>query len=79
MIKEEYKYSELTEKIIGCAMTAHKILGNGFQEVIYQRALEIEMSLAGINFRREFEMPIFYREQQIGTQRVDFFQIMLKS
>lgn len=72
MINETYKYSELTSKIIGCAMTVHKILGNGFQEVIYQRALAIEMRLAGIEFNREFEMPIFYREKQIGTRRVDF-------
>ena len=72
MINEQYKYSELTSKIIGCAMTVHKALGNGFQEVIYQRALEIEMQLAGIEFIREFEMPIFYREEQIGTRRVDF-------
>jgi len=54
-------------------MTVHKALGNGFQEVIYQRALAIEMRLAGINFIREFEMPIYYRELQIGTRRVDFF------
>ena len=73
IVKEQYKYSELTAKIIGCAMAVHKILGNGFQEVIYQRALEIEMRLAGINFRREFEMPIFYKGIQIGTRRVDFF------
>ena len=73
MIKEQYKYSELTSRIIGCAMTVHKILGNGFQEVIYQRALEIEMRLAGIRFQREFEMPIYYREVRIGTRRVDFF------
>lgn len=72
MINEQYKYSDLTAKIIGCAMTVHKTLGNGFQEVIYQRALEIEMRLAGIEFNREFEMPIFYREVQIGTRRVDF-------
>ena len=72
MIDEKYKYSELTSKIIGCAMTVHKTLGNGFQEVIYQRALEIEMRLAGISFTREHEMPIFYREEQIGTRRVDF-------
>ncbi len=72
MIKVKYKYSELTSKIIGCAMTVHKTLGNGFQEVIYQRALAIEMSLAGISFSREYEMPIFYREEQIGTRRVDF-------
>jgi len=73
MIDEKYKYSELTSKIIGCAMTVHQTLGNGFQEVIYQRALAIEMDLAGIEFKREFEMPIFYRNQQIGTRRVDFF------
>jgi len=72
MINEQYKYSEQTSKIIGCAMTVHKILGNGFQEVIYQRALAIEMHLAGLKFSREFEMPIFYREEQIGTRRVDF-------
>ena len=72
MIKEEYKYSELTSKIIGCAMSVHKVLGNGFQEVIYQRALGIEFGIAGINFQREFEMPIYYREQKIGTRRVDF-------
>jgi len=72
MINEKYKYSYLTSKIIGCAMTVHSTLGNGFQEVIYQRALAIEMSLAGIEFAREYEMPIFYREEQIGTRRVDF-------
>jgi GxxExxY protein len=72
MINEQYKYSELTSKIIGCSMTVHKTLGNGFQEVIYQRALEIEMRLAGISFTREHEMPIFYRDEQIGTRRVDF-------
>lgn len=53
-------------------MTVHKTLGNGFQEVIYQRALAIEMSLARIEFSREHEMPIFYRQEQIGTRRVDF-------
>ncbi len=72
MIKEEYKYSELTSKIIGCAMAVHRALGNGFQEVIYQRALEIEMADNGILFSREHEMPIYYKNQQIGTRRVDF-------
>ena len=70
--KEQYKYSDLTGKIIGCAMEVHKILGNGFQEVIYQRALEKEMVLQTVTFSREHEMPIFYKEQQIGTRRVDF-------
>lgn len=72
MINDQYKYSELTSKIIGCAMTVHKALGNGFQEVIYQRALAIELELAGIRFQREFEMPIYYKENRIGTRRVDF-------
>lgn len=72
MINENYKYSDLTAKIIGCAMTVHRALGNGFQEVIYQRALEIEFTLQGIEFQREFSMPIYYRDQRIGTRRVDF-------
>ncbi|MDP2423750.1 MAG: GxxExxY protein [Bacteroidales bacterium] len=72
MIKEQYKYSDITAKIIGCAMEVHKILGNGFQEVIYQRALAKEMALQGLSFAREFEMPIFYKEELIGTRRVDF-------
>ena len=72
MIKEEYKYSELTGKIIGCAMKVHSGLGNGFREVIYQRALAIEMAEAGLSFSREHEMPIFYKQEQIGTRRVDF-------
>ena len=72
MIKEEYKYSELTSKIIGCAMAIHRALGNGFQEVIYQRALEIELTDNGIAFSREHDMPVYYKNQQIGTRRVDF-------
>lgn len=72
MINDKYKYSELTSKIIGCAMKVHKILGNGFQEVIYQRALAKEMGLQNVNFNREFEMPIYYKEEHIGTRRVDF-------
>jgi len=72
IIKEQYKYSQLTGKIIACAMEVHKILGNGFQEVIYQRALEMEMNLQGLSFTREHEMPIYYKNKQIGTRRVDF-------
>lgn len=73
MIKPEYPESELTGKIIGCAMEVHNVLGNGFQEVIYQRALAIEMGSQGISFVREQEMPISYKGQGIGTRRVDFF------
>ena len=72
MINEQYKYSALTGKIIGCAMEVHKALGNGFQEVIYQRALAHEMELQGLSFVRECEMDIFYKDVQIGTRRVDF-------
>lgn len=67
------KYEDLTHKIIGCAMKVHSTLGNGFQEVIYQRALAIEMKNQGISFRRELEMSIFYEGIDIGTRRVDFF------
>lgn len=55
------KYSELTSRILACAIEVHKELGTGFQEVVYQRALEIEMNRAGIPFLREFEMDIFIR------------------
>jgi GxxExxY protein len=73
MIKKEYPDSDLTGKIIGCAMEVHKTLGNGFQEVIYQRALVIEMAEQGLEFEREFEMDINYKGEHIGTRRVDFF------
>jgi GxxExxY protein len=63
------KYDDITRKIIAASMTVHSTLGNGFQEVIYQRALEIEMPLHNLTFARELEMPIFYRDQQIGTRR----------
>jgi len=72
MIKEQYKYSELTGRIIGCAFEVHKILGNGFQEVIYQRALAYEMNLQRVPFSREQEMYIFYKGEKMGTRRVDF-------
>ena len=70
--KETYKYSDITGKVIGCAMQVHNELGNGFQEVIYQRALELEFGLQNVVFSREHEMPIFYKKEQIGTRRVDF-------
>ena len=67
------KYQDITQKIIGASMEVHKILGNGFQEVIYQRALEIEMANQGLTFQREYEMDIFYKRERIGGRRVDFF------
>jgi len=74
-------YEELTHKIIGCAMKVHSTLGSGFQEVIYQRALALEMEKQGLDFGREIEMTIFYDGVDIGTRRVDFFvqdQIMVE-
>ena len=72
MNREEYKHSDITGKIIGAAMQVHSTLGNGFQEVIYQRALAAEMAKRGLSFQRELEMPIFYDGQEIGARRMDF-------
>lgn len=68
------KYGDITEKIIGCAYEVHKFLGNGFQEVIYQRALALEMHNAKLDFSREVEQQIFYKDykEEIGTRRADF-------
>ena len=70
----ELKYKDITEKIIGASFEVHKFLGNGFQEVIYQRALAWELSKAGLTYAREIEQEIFYKELQkpIGTRRADF-------
>ena len=70
MKKEEQ--NSLTHEIIGCAMEVHSILGSGFQEVVYQRALSIEMKLRNIEHQREFEMPLFYKGVDVGQRRVDF-------
>lgn len=67
------KHEALTRRIIAAAMKVHSTLGNGFQEVIYQRALEIEFPYHNLNFEREKEMSIHYRGHEIGTRRVDFF------
>lgn len=71
-VNEKYYKSDITGSIIGCAQQVHKILGNGFQEVIYQRALEIEFKKEGLKFEREKEMNIMYENKLIGTRRVDF-------
>jgi len=66
------KYDDITYKINGCAMKVHNELGNGFQEVIYQRCLAIELERAGLKFAREVEQDIFYDEIHVGTRRADF-------
>lgn len=70
----ELKYKDITEKIIGSAFEVHSFLGNGFQEVIYQRALAWEMMQAGLEFAREIEQDIYYKDldKPIGTRRADF-------
>ncbi|KYG74428.1 GxxExxY protein [Roseivirga ehrenbergii] len=74
MPSENYQFKDLTHQIIGAAMRVHSFLGNGFQEVIYQRALAYEFNQANLNFQREQEQYIFYREcpEPIGTRRADF-------
>ncbi|MBK6397974.1 MAG: GxxExxY protein [Bacteroidetes bacterium] len=67
------KHEDITHKIIGCAMKVHSTLGNGFQEVIYQRALAIEFFKKDLRYKREMEMQIFYDGRILGTRRVDFF------
>ena len=71
---EKLKHGDITEKIIGAAFEVHKFLGNGFQEVIYQRALAWEMSQVDLTFNREIEQDIYYKElrEPIGTRRADF-------
>ena len=71
---DNLKYADITEKIIGAAFEVHKYLGNGFQEVIYQRALAYEMSRAGLEFAREIDQDIYYKDlpEPIGTRRADF-------
>lgn len=68
------KHADITQKIIGAAFEVHKFLGNGFQEVIYQRALAYEMGVAGLSFEREISKDIFYKDlpKPIGTRRADF-------
>ncbi len=66
------EFDEITYKINGCAMKVHNTLGNGFQEVIYQRCLAIELRKAGLEFIREQEQTIFYENEEVGTRRADF-------
>ncbi len=67
------QHSDITQRIIGCAMRVHSTLGNGFPEVIYQRTMALEMEAEGLNFEREKSMLIYYQGKDIGTRRVDFF------
>jgi len=72
MIKEEYKYSDITEKIIGCAMKVHRLMRSGYPELIYHKCLIIEFEKTALPFLSEIELPIFYDDIEVGKRRVDF-------
>jgi GxxExxY protein len=65
-------YQDLTGEVIGCAMEVHRQMGPGFQEYVYQRALEIELLQKAVKYQREFEIKIFYKGEYIALRRVDF-------
>lgn len=68
----EYKYADFTREIIAAALDVHKEIGPGFQEIVYQNALEIELNVRKVEFLREFEMVIYYKSFEVGKRRVDF-------
>jgi GxxExxY protein len=73
-MSDQLKYGDITKQIIGCAFEVHSFLGNGFQEVIYQRALALELTKIKLDYAREVEQPIYYKGymEEIGTRRADF-------
>jgi len=72
MIKQEYKYSDITEKIIGCCMRVHQKMRNGYPELIYHKCLIIEFNKVPLSFSKEIELPIFYEGIEVGKRRIDF-------
>jgi len=72
MVDNKYKYSDITEKIIGCSFNVHKQLGNGFPEAIYHRCSELEFNKAGLKYKSELSKPIFYDNIEVGKRRADF-------
>ena len=67
-----YDFDDATGAIIGCALEVHRTLGPGFREIVYQRALALELQAAGLAFEREVKVPIYYKEHRIDTRRADF-------
>ena len=68
---EDYKYSELTGKIIGCAMKVHRVIGPGFPEIIYTRCLLIELKKSSLSCEAEIEKDIYYEGIKVGSRRLD--------
>jgi len=71
MFKTEYKYSDVTEKIIGCAMKVHSWFGPGFPEIIYQRSLLIELEKAGLKCKAEVDKDVYYEEVFVGKRKLN--------
>lgn len=67
-----HDFGDVTQKVIGCAIAVHKELGSGFQEVVYQRALALELQMAGVEHQREQDVKVYYKGKHIDTRRVDF-------
>ena len=71
-VKSRYPLSALTSAIIAAAQTVHRVLGPGFQELIYQRALAKQLPAHNLEYEREIPIDIFYRGAKVGRKRVDF-------
>lgn len=71
-MNEHLKYSDITEKVVGCAMRVHQKMKNGYLESVYQNCLAIELDKAGVQYTKEVELPIYYEEVKVGKRRVDF-------
>ena len=71
-VKPEYPLSELTSRIIAAAVEVHRVLGPGFREIIYQRALAKELLVQGLDFSREVWIDVLYKGEKVGKHRVDF-------
>jgi GxxExxY protein len=71
MFKTEYKYSDVTKKIIGCAMKVHSWFGPGFPEIIYQRSLLIELEKAGLKCKAEVDKDVYYEEVFVSKRKLD--------
>ena len=72
VVNKEYTFSKETDLVLKCAMKVHSEIGDGFQEVIYQRALADEMNNVSLRFNKEKEFPVFYQGSKVGSRSADF-------
>ena len=71
-VKDEYPLSDVTARIIAAGKEVRRTLGPGFEEVIYQRALAVELPAHDLEFSREVWMDVYYKSAKVGSKRVDF-------